>query len=113
MHVAQKRRRIIEAARRQGNLRLPASRAVRYALIDKTADAVELHLRHDGADVNCFIERRADTEGAHSILNLGDQNFGDTLLHQQSRTRATDLALIEPDSIDEAFDCAVEVGIFK
>ena len=42
-----------------------------------------------------------------------DQRFGDALLHQQARARAADLPLVEPDSIDQAFHCAVEVGVFE
>ena len=39
--------------------------------------------------------------------------FGNAFLHQQARTRAAHLPLVEPDSVDQAFDRAVEVGIFK
>src|SRR5208283_2224199 len=109
MHIAQQRRRIVEPARRQRYLRLPARRAVRYTLINQLANAVELHARHDGADVDGFVEWRADAERAHSILDFGDQSFGNALLHQQARARATYLPLIEPDSVHQAFDGAVEV----
>ena len=44
---------------------------------------------------------------------FGDQGLGDTLLHEQAGTGATDLSLIEPDSIYQAFDGAVEIGIFE
>jgi len=94
-------------------LRLPACRAIGDALLDQFADAVKLHLGHDGADVNRFVEWRTDAQGAHTILNLRGQSFGDALLHQQARARATHLALIEPDSVNQAFHGAIEVGVFK
>jgi hypothetical protein len=42
-----------------------------------------------------------------------DQSFGNAFLHQQARTRAAHLSLVEPDSVDQAFDRAVEIGIFE
>ena len=37
----------------------------------------------------------------------------DTLLHQQSGACTADLALIEPDGIDDTFDRAIEIGILE
>jgi len=31
---------------------------------------IKLHLRHDGADVDGFVERRADAQSAHTVLDL-------------------------------------------
>ncbi len=53
------------------------------------------------------------TQRAHAIAHLRDERLGDALLHQQARTGAADLSLIEPDAIDQAFDRAVEVGVFE
>src|SRR5258708_37816066 len=113
MYVAQKRRRIIEPTRRQRYLRLPARRAVGDSLIHQLADSIELHAGHDRADVDGFVERRAYAQGAHAILHFGDQRFGDTLLHQQPGTRATNLPLIEPDSIYQPFHRAIKVSVLK
>ena len=38
---------------------------------------------------------------------------GDAFLHQQARTGATDLSLIEPDAIDQTLNRAVEIGVFE
>src|SRR5208282_2106471 len=113
MHIAQQRWRIVETARRQRNLRLPAGCAVGHSLIDQLADSLELHFRDDGSDVDRFVERRTDAQGAHAILNFRNKRLGNALLHQQARARATYLPLIEPDSIDQAFHRAVEVSVFK
>ena len=72
MHITEQRGGIVEPVRGQRNLRLPAGGAVGYTLVDKFVNAVELNLRHDGADVDRFIERHADTQGAHAILDFCD-----------------------------------------
>ena len=108
-----KRRRIVQAARRQLDLRLPASCAFRHSLVDEPLDAVQLHSRHDGADVDGLVERSAGTQRAHAVADFRDERLGDALLHQQARTGAANLSLIEPDAIDQAFDRAVEIGVFE
>ena len=113
MHIAQKSRGEIETPRGQHNLRLPAGRAIRHALCHHAFDAIQLHARDDGADIDRLIERGSDAQGAHALANLGHQRLRDALLHEQARTRAAHLSLVEPDSIDETFDRAVEVGIFE
>ena len=39
--------------------------------------------------------------------------LGDRLLHDQARAGAADLALVEPDGVDDAFDRAVEIGVVE
>jgi len=82
-------------------------------LRDHALDAIELNSRDDGADVDRFVERCSDTQLAHAIANLRDQGLGNALLHEQARTGAADLPLVEPDSVDQAFDGAVEIGVFE
>ena len=53
------------------------------------------------------------TQRAHPVANLRDERLRDAFLHQQARTGATDLSLIEPDAVDQAFDRAVEIGVFE
>ena len=113
MHIAEQRRRIVEAARRQLDLRLPASCALGDSLVDEPLDPVQLHSRYDGADVNGLVERRPGTQRAHTIANFRDERLGNAFLHQQARTGATDLSLVEPDAVDQAFNRAVEVGVFE
>ena len=113
MDVAEKSGWEIEAARGHGNVGLPAGGAFGDALIDKALDAVELDASDDGADVDGFVEGLADAECVHAIANFGDERLGDAFLHQEAGSGAADLALVEPDAVDEAFDGGVEVGVFE
>src|SRR6185312_3935903 len=107
MNVCQQRGREVESLRRQSIRRLRTSRAFAHALVHQPLDAVELNGSHDGADVNGFVERRADAQVLHARTNLSNESLRDALLHQQARTGAADLALIEPDAVDETFDSRV------
>src|SRR5260370_5415861 len=113
MNVAQPGRWKIESPRRDWYGSLPASRALGDDLIDQLLDALELNTRDDGADVDGFVERRTDSQSVHAVLNFTDQFIRDALLHQQARTSAANLSLVEPDAVDQAFHGAVQVGIFK
>src|SRR6266478_1117670 len=113
MNVAQQGRRKIQTARRDGYGRLPASRALRDTLIDQPLDALELHAGNDGADVDGLVERRTDSQSVHAVLNFTDQFIRDALLHQQSRTSATNLPLVEPDAVDQSLHGAIQIGVFK
>src|SRR5579863_899773 len=97
----------------QRDLRLPALCSFRYALSDHLLNAIELNSRHNRADINGLIEWRADPQSAHAIANLRDQRFGDALLHEKTRAGAAYLPLIEPDAIDQPFDGAIQIRIFK
>src|SRR5579859_8289822 len=99
MDVAEKSRGEIESAGGHGDAGLPAGGAFGDALIDEALDAVELDAGDDGADVDGFVERRADAQSVHAIANFGDERFGDALLHQEARASAADLALVEPDAV--------------
>ena len=94
-------------------LGLPAGRAFGDALGDELLDAVVLDLVDDRADVDGFVERRADAEGFHAGADLVVELLGDALLHEQARAGAADLALVEPDAVDEAFDGGVEIGVVE
>ena len=113
MDIAQQRWRKIKPPRRHRDLRLPAGCAFGNALIHQSLNALQLHARHNGADVDGFVQRRSYPQRAHAIANLGDQRFGNALLHQQPRTRAANLPLIQPDPVDQTFDGAVEIGILE
>src|SRR5471030_399876 len=65
------------------------------------------------ADVDRLVERRAEGQLVHARAQLGEEFFLDRFLHQQTRTGAADLALVEPDRIDQAFDGGVEVRVFE
>src|SRR5579859_5577504 len=113
MDVAEKSGREIEAAGGHGDAGLPAGGAFGYALIDEALNAVELDSGDDGADVDGFVERRADAESVHAIANFGDERLGDAFLHQEAGASAADLALVKPDAVNEAFDGGVEVCVLE
>jgi hypothetical protein len=50
---------------------------------------------------------------AMRALELVDEARLDRFLHEEARAGAADLALIEPDGIDEAFDGAVQIGVVE
>ena len=69
-------------------------------------------------DVGCTLLNkvggwRADAQSAHAVANLADQLFRNALLHQQAGPCAADLPLIQPDSVDQALDGAVEIGVIE
>jgi len=76
-------------------------------------DALLLHRIDQRADIVRFIQRRADAQVLHARLHLADEALVDRLLHQQARTGAADLALVEPDRIDQAFDRRIQVGVVE
>src|SRR6266404_7253074 len=99
MNIAEQRRRIVETSRWEHHRGLPASCTLGYSLIDQSANAIQLHGRDDCADVNCFIERRPGAKSAHTVPDFSNQRLSDTFLHQQARTCAADLSLVQPDAI--------------
>ena len=82
-------------------------------LLHQVADALDLHRGDQRADVDGLVERIADAEGRHARLELGDEALLDRLLHEEARAGAADLALVEPDGVDEALDGAVEIGVLE
>src|SRR6266478_3517985 len=113
MNVAQQCRREIQPSRGHGNGGLPASRSLSDALIDQPLDALELRARDNRANVDGLIKRRADSKRVHAVLNLADQLVRDALLHEQPRSGAANLPLVEPDAVDQAFYGAVQIGVLK
>src|ERR1700682_2023906 len=113
MNVAQQRRREICPSRRYGNGGWPAGRSFSDALIAQPLNALELHARDDRANVDRFVERRANPQRVHAVLNLADQLIRNALLHQQPRTGAANLPLVEPDAVNQSFHGAIQIGVFK
>ena len=74
---------------------------------------LELRGRDDCADVGRLVERIADAQMAHAGAQFRVKRFGDAFRDEQARARAADLALVEPDGVDEALDRAVEIGIVE
>ena len=65
------------------------------------------------APMSTALSSGADAQLLHPRAQLLDQALGDAFLHQQPRARAADLALVEPDRVDDAFDHAVEIGVLE
>ena len=49
----------------------------------------------------------------HARFEFVDEFGRDVFLHEQARTGAAYLALVEPDRIHHAFDSSVQVGILE
>ena len=73
-------------------------------------DAVVLRLVDDRAHVDALVQRIAHPQHRELPLELLDQNLLDVLLHEQARASAADLALVEPDGVDDGVDGGVEIG---
>ena len=67
----------------------------------------------DRADVGVLVERVANAEVAEAHFQFAEDFVGDAFLNEQARTGATDMALVEEDSVDNAFDGLVNRGVLK
>ncbi len=88
-------------------------RALGYARVDHLADGFKLHRRDNRADVDRLVKRMTDAQRFHAGAEAGIEGFSDAFLHQQARTRAAYLALVEPDGVNQALDRGVEIGIVE
>ena len=86
---------------------------VAVGAIDHAGDGVQLHRVDDRADVDAFVQGVADAQAVHPAFQLVMEAVGDAFLHQKARSGAADLALVEPDRIDQPFDGGVEIGVVK
>ena len=83
------------------------------AALNEAADHRQLHRIHDRADINALVQRIAHPKAVHPALQLGMEPIGNAFLHQKPRPGTADLAAVEPDRIDQAFNGAVNVCIVK
>ena len=113
MHVAQQRRLVIKTPRRHDHFRLPARCSFRDSLSHEPFDSLQLHAGHNRANIDGLVERRTHAQRVHPRLKLLRQLLGDAFLHQQPRTRAAHLPLVEPDAVHETFHGAVEIRVFE
>jgi hypothetical protein len=111
--VGEERRRIEETVCGTAPGRLPEGGTLFPAFRDQRLDPLELDRRHDGPDVDRLVEGIAHAKGFHPRLEPGHQLFGDAFLREDARTGAADLALVEPDRVDDALHHAVEVGVIE
>src|SRR3984885_745641 len=113
MHIAQQSWGEVEPTGRHLDLRLPTGCAFGNSQIYEATNSFELHGSDDGANVDRFVQGRTDAQRAHAAANFFQEPFRDAFLHQQTRTGAANLALIEPDSIDQSFHRTVEISVLK
>ena len=76
-------------------------------------DLLQLNRMDDCSDVDALIQRIANAQIGHAVFQAGIKVFGNPFLHQEAGASAADLALIEPNGIDQTFNGAVDVGIFE
>src|SRR3712207_3083486 len=76
-------------------------------------DALELLAGIDRADVRVLVERVAEAQLLHALPQLGLDLLDDALLHEQSRARAADAALVEEDALHDALDRLVDRGALE
>src|SRR5665213_287378 len=100
----EKRRRKPKSFRGERALRLRQLRAFVHAALHQLADFFELRPRIDRADVGVLVERIADAQRLDAIAQFLDDLGINSFLHEQPRARATNVALIKINSIDDTFD---------
>src|SRR6476646_4582867 len=98
---------------RQLARRLVDLRAFFLARLDERRDAIELLARVDRTDVGVLVERIADAQRRHALLQLLDRGLVDRLLHEQARAGAAHVALVEVDAVDDPFDRLIERGVVE
>src|ERR1051326_4784737 len=81
--------------------------------VDVTLDPVQLFFRNLRTHLCRLVRRIADDDLARLLAQLADELFFHGFLDKQSRTGATDLALVAEDSQDRASDGLIEIGISK
>src|SRR5439155_4202713 len=112
-HAREEGWRIPVAARRQGTLRLLELRAFLHSALHQRADFFQLRPRIDGADVGVFVEWVADAQSLDAVAKLADDGGINAFLNEESRSGAADVALVEIDPRDDAFDGLIERRVLK
>ena len=71
-------------------------------------DRRELRPGVDGAHIGVLVEWITDSERPKSTLQLLDDFGKDGLLNEEPTSCATDMALVEPDALDDSFDRLID-----
>ena len=111
LDVGEDRGRKPVAGARQFTRSLQQRAAFGFSLLNKLGDALQLDGINDGAHVDGFVQRVADAQALHAAAELAEELWRNALLHEDARARTADLALVEPDGIDHAFNRRIEVRI--
>ena len=88
-------------------------RALLQSAVDQLANLIELHPGIDRADVGVLVERIADAQRRDAIAQLADHLWENAFLDEQARASATNVALVEINSGDDAFDRLIDRRIFE
>ena len=107
-HVVEDRRREPEAVLGDDARRRPALGTLGLADVAELADAVQLLAGVDRPDVGVLVERVAEPQRREPRLQPVDDLLVDALLHQQPRSGAADVPLVEEDAVDDALDGLVD-----
>jgi hypothetical protein len=95
----------------------PSSAATSGAFFDAGLhlgrDLLDLNRRDNRAHVHRLVERIADAQFFHARPQPVVELVGDAFLHDGARSGAADLALVEPDRVDDALDGRVEIGVLE
>ena len=112
-HAGENRGRHEETLRRQTARRLPHFRPFLHPGVEVAQDRLELGARHNGAHIGVLVQRVAHAQDAQTALEFGHDGVRHGLLHEQTRTGAADLPLVEEDAVDDALDGLVDRRVVK
>src|SRR5208282_6320380 len=113
LDASEQRRRIKQTFLWRGPARLPTGRAFRDTLCYELFDSLQLDRGNDRANVDPFVERIAYAKIFHPAPEFLDDFCSDPFLHKEAAARAADLTLVEPDRVDDPFDCSIKIRVFK
>ena len=88
-------------------------RAFIDAALHQSADLFELRTRVDRADVGVFIQRIAHPQSPDAIPEFANDGRINSFLHKKTRAGAADMALIEINAGDDAFNGLIEGRVFE
>ena len=101
------------ASAQRAEIGLHDLRATGPRALDEAADALPLRAVDQRAHVDGFVQRIADAQAGHARAQLGQETLGAAFVHQEARAGAADLALVEPDAVDDALNRRIEIGVGK
>ena len=113
MHIGQQRRRIVATFLRQLIARLPAPRTLGHSRVYHFANGFQLDRRNNRANVNRLVQRRPNAQSFHACTQPRIERFSHAFLHQQSRSRAAYLPLVEPDGVNQPLHSGVQIGVIE
>ena len=111
LDVGEDRGRKPVARARQFTRSLQQRAAFGFSLLNNLGDALQLDGIDDGAHVDGFVQRVADAQALHAAAEFAEELRRNALLHEDARARTADLALVEPDGVNNTFNRRIEIRI--